>query len=74
MPGPGVGKGLEGDGAPTLGGLAGTAGLGLTSGGTMSDMSAGGLKKIDKSTEYFGMLDIPAGVWSLLEGLCSFWV
>lgn len=39
MPGPCGGKGLEGEGAPTLGGLAGTAGLGLTSGGTMSDMS-----------------------------------
>lgn len=40
MPGPWVGNGLEGEGAPTLGGLAGTAGLGLTSGGTTSDMSA----------------------------------
>lgn len=38
-PRPGGGKGLEGEGAPTFGGLAGTAGLGLTSGGTMSDMS-----------------------------------
>lgn len=33
------GKGLEGEGVPTCGGLAGTAGLGLTSGGTTSDMS-----------------------------------
>lgn len=40
MPGPWGGKGLEGEGAPTFGGLAGTTGLGLTSGGTMSDMSA----------------------------------
>lgn len=39
-PRPWGGKGLEGEGAPTFGGLAGTAGLGLTSGGTMSDMSA----------------------------------
>lgn len=38
-PSPCGGKGLEGEGAPTFGGLAGTAGLGLTSGGTMSDMS-----------------------------------
>lgn len=45
MPGPWVGKGLEGEGAPTLGGLAGTAGLGLTSGGTTSDMS------VDKSKD-----------------------
>lgn len=38
VPGPWGGKGEEGEGAPTFGGLAGTAGLGLTSGGTMSDM------------------------------------
>lgn len=38
-PGPWGGKGLEGEGTPTFGGLAGTAGLGLTSGGTTSDMS-----------------------------------
>jgi len=39
-PKPWGGKGLEGEGAPTFGGLVGTAGLGLTSGGTWSDMSA----------------------------------
>ncbi len=39
MPGTWGGKELEGEGAPTFGGLAGTAGLGLTSGGTTSDMS-----------------------------------
>lgn len=38
-PGAWGGKELEGEGMPTFGGLAGTAGLGLTSGGTMSDMS-----------------------------------
>lgn len=32
------GKGLDGDAAPTFGGFAGMAGLGFTSGGTMSDM------------------------------------
>lgn len=71
MPGPWVGKGLEGDGAPTLGGLAGTAGLGLTSGGTMSDMSAGGLK--DQSIprifpDIALKWDITAGMWSLFRG------
>lgn len=49
MPGPWVGKGLEGEGAPTLGGLAGTAGLGLTSGGTTSDMSAEGQENKNKT-------------------------
>lgn len=45
MPGPWGGKGLEGEGPPTFGGLAGTAGLGLTSGGTTSDMSTGEKKE-----------------------------
>ena len=42
VPGACGGNGLEGDGTPTFGGLAGTAGLGLTSGGTTSDMSVTG--------------------------------
>ena len=45
IPGPWGGKGLDGEGAPTWGGLAGTAGLGFTSGGTMSDMSIGERRK-----------------------------
>lgn len=48
-PRPWVGKGLEGEGAPTFGGLAGTAGLGLTSGGTMSDISAEGQESKNKT-------------------------
>lgn len=45
VPGPWGGKGVEGEGTPTFGGLAGTAGLGLTSGGTMSDMSTGEMRR-----------------------------
>lgn len=77
MPGPCGGKGLEGEGAPTFGGLAGTAGLGLTSGGTMSDMSAGEQKstnEILKSTECvttsLSSRTGELGSGAVLKGLC----